>query len=375
MRVIFNTSPLLLQKTGIGYYIHNLYKGLLQSDEVDVYPTVDAYSLRTIGFMSKQAQLLRRLFGDRVLKISVPVGNFLTSKAERKNKTPEADIYHEANYDIIPSGSWKSVANIHDLAFLRYPEYVPEQVLLKCRANFKNILSADRFIVNTHAIKNECVSFENIPDERIDVIPHAPSGAYHPVNRDKKEGKKNVDKYTKSDYILYVGTIEPRKNLPVLLKAFKTLRSKYPLKLIMAGGMGWSYEDILKMPYELGMKDDIIFTGYIDEKTVMSLYNYASAVVYPSTYEGFGMPVIEAMSCGVPVIVSDIPSLSEISGGAAAVFNKDDHEQLASVIEDIISSDTLRSDMIRKGLDRSSKYSWDRTVSLTIETYRKTMGI
>jgi glycosyltransferase involved in cell wall biosynthesis len=335
MRVILNTAPLLLQKSGIGYYIHNLFNELSKSIS----------SLKTISFMSKSAQILRKLFGDTILKVSVPAGDFLISKAERKHGLPSADIFHEANYDIIPEGTWKTVANIHDLTFLHHPEFVPAKVLEKCRKNIENISKADRFITNTHAIKEEVTNQLKISEEQIDVIPHGPSGNYHPVNKDSDEGKKYVRKYTESDYILYVGTIEPRKNIPCLIKAFKILRETYNIKLVIAGGKGWSCDDV----------------------------NYATAVVYPSIYEGFGLPVIEAMSCGTPVIISDIPTLREVAGDAALIFSPANDEELAHKMDTLLSSEDLRKELGRKSLEKGKEYSWEKTIRLTIQTYKKSL--
>lgn len=373
MRVLFNTRPLLFNKTGIGYYTCNLYRRLLRSREIEVCSTISNSSAKTLRFMSSFAQLCRKVLGDSVLKFSIPAGEFFISGAERKNKVLEADIYHETNYDIIPESEWKSVANIYDLSFMNCPEFLPERVLQKCKSNLDNILKADRFIVNTEAIKKEVTFSMKIPEERVDVIPLAPSADYYPVSRDSMEGKKYVNKYIQSDYILYVGTIEPRKNIPTLLKAFRLLKNKYNLKLILAGGKGWFHEDILKMPRDLGIQNEVIFTGYVDEKTILYLYNYATAVVYPSIYEGFGLPVIEAMSCGAPLIISDIPSLREVSGDAAIVFNLTDHEDLACKIEKILSSESIKAELSRKGLKKAGEYSWDKTVSLTLQTYRKAL--
>jgi glycosyltransferase involved in cell wall biosynthesis len=373
MRVILNTAPLLLQKSGIGYYIHNLFNELSKSKEVEVYPTIDISSLKTISFMSKSAQILRKLFGDTILKVSVPAGDFLISKAERKHGLPSADIFHEANYDIIPEGTWKTVANIHDLTFLHHPEFVPAKVLEKCRKNIENISKADRFITNTHAIKEEVTNQLKISEEQIDVIPHGPSGNYHPVNKDSDEGKKYVRKYTESDYILYVGTIEPRKNIPCLIKAFKILRETYNIKLVIAGGKGWSCDDVLKLPHTLGIQDDVIFTGYVNENTILYLYNYATAVVYPSIYEGFGLPVIEAMSCGTPVIISDIPTLREVAGDAALIFSPANDEELAHKMDTLLSSEDLRKELGRKSLEKGKEYSWEKTIRLTIQTYKKSL--
>ncbi|MHA2218744.1 MAG: glycosyltransferase family 4 protein [Candidatus Hodarchaeales archaeon] len=345
----------------------------MQSNEIEVYPTINASSLKTIGFMSKTAQLLRKLFGDNVLKVTVPIGDFFISRADQKYKMPEADIYHEADYDMIPAGTWKTVANIHDLTFLHHPEFVPEKVLEKCRKNLENISNADRFITNTHAIKREVINQLKISEKQIDVIPHGPSGNYHPVNKNSNEGEKYVRKYTESDYILYVGTIEPRKNISCLIKAFKILRESYNIKLVIAGGKGWSCDDVLKLPHTLGIQDDVIFTGYVNEKTILYLYNYATAVVYPSIYEGFGLPVIEAMSCGAPVIISDIPSLMEVAGNAALIFNPTNYEELAYKMDILLSSEGFRKELSEKSLEKGKQYSWENTIRLTIQTYKKSL--
>jgi len=371
MRVILNTRPLLFKKTGIGYYIHNLYRELLRSEEVEVCTTLGSAPADALGFMSKVSQAGRKIFGNKILKVSIPVGDFLISRAEKK--PPGAEIYHETNYDVIPAGNWRSVANVYDLAFVKYPEFLPKEVVKKCSSNLTNVLKADRIIVNSQAVKKEVVSAFKIPDDLIDIIPLAPSGNYYPLNKAALEGKDRLRR-SHGEYILYVGTIEPRKNIPTLLRAFRLLREKYDLKLIIAGGRGWLYEDILKMPHELGIQDSVFFTGYVEEKEILYLYNDAVAVVYPSFYEGFGLPVIEAMSCGVPVVISDIPSLREVAGDAALSFSPDDTEELVHTLEKVLSSETLRMDLRRKGLQRAKQYTWTKVAASTIQTYKRSLA-
>lgn len=373
VRIIFNMRSFLFRKTGIGYYAHNILEGLLKSKEVVVYPTIDEQSTKALRFMSGVSRSVRAVLGDSILKISVPLGDFLISKREKANKIPEAQIYHETNYDEIPAGNWKRVANIYDLAFIKYPEHLPKEVVLKCKAGLKHISEADRFIVNTLAIKQELMDSLTIPGEKIEVIPLAPSGKYFPVNKDVMEGRSYVDQYTTGPYILYVGTIEPRKNLQVLLKAFRIIRDRFDIKLVLAGGKGWMYDDILKIPRDLGMKNDVIFTGYVDEKTMLYLYNFASVFVYPSVYEGFGIPVVEAMACGIPVVISGIPSLSEVAGAAAVSFNPEDYEELAHEIGQIITSGSLAKELSTLSLQRAGEFSWEKAVTSTIKTYYKAL--
>jgi glycosyltransferase involved in cell wall biosynthesis len=167
--------------------------------------------------------------------------------------------------------------------------------------------------------------------------------------------------------------VEPRKNLKVLIKAFGAMRTKRNISLIIAGGFSYLYDDIISYPEELGLGDDVIFTGYVDEGTLLHLYNRALVFVYPSLYEGFGLPPLEAMSCGAPVIVSDIPPLREITGDAAMVFSPKDHEDLADKMSALLSSEQLRVEQREKGLARVREYSWEKVAGLTVRTYAKAL--
>jgi glycosyltransferase involved in cell wall biosynthesis len=144
--------------------------------------------------------------------------------------------------------------------------------------------------------------------------------------------------------------------------------------LVLAGGKGWLCDDILEIPRRLGIGDDVIFTGYVTEEELLYLYNSASAVVYPSLYEGFGLPVVEAMACGAPLIISDIPSLKEVAEDAALSFQPDDHEALASLLERVLWSESLRDDLRQRGLRRAADYSWERVAAMTIAAYRRALG-
>ncbi len=373
IRVLYNSKIMLYEKTGIGYYIDNLFEKLSHSEEVTAYPTLNSSSVDKLKHLSGISQFIRKYMGDWLLKITIPAGEFLTSVIEKKGKRDDPDIYHETCYDIIPQGRWKSIANIYDLSFLKYPDYLPDSIVDKCRANIDNILGADRFIVNTHSIKSETAEFFKIHEEKIDVIPLAPSGRYYPVNRDSGEGKEIVNNFTNSDYILFVGTIEPRKNIPILFKAFKIIKEKYDIKLIIAGGKGWYYDEILEIPSKLNISDHVILTGYTDEKSILYLYNYASLVVYPSLYEGFGLPVLEAMSCGVPVIGADIPAIKEVSQGRIPLCSTEDEEELAEMIASVIEDSEYRKELIKNGLEVSNAYNWDLVASRTIDTYKRVL--
>lgn len=376
MRVLLNTKPLALYgKTGVGYYVFNLYRELVRSG-VDVVPTLDARSQALVGSLSKVSSFLRERVGKWYYPSLVSkIGDSLVSRFSLKGEGVAAfDVYHETSLDALPEVRPRSVCNLYDLSFISCPEFLTEDFARYAMMNVRrNVLEVKRIMVNTEFIKNQAMDFLKIPEEKIDVIPLAPSGTYRRIEARRARKTKRVRRFTAKDYVLYVGTVEPRKNLKTLMNAIKAIRTKHDLSLIIAGGLGMFSDDIVAYPGKLGMKDDVIFTHYIDEETMLSLYNHATVFVYPSLYEGFGLPPLEAMACGIPVIISDIPPLREVAGGAALTFDPRDDGELADVLSRVISSDSLRAEMARKGLQKAKEYSWGRVAAATVDSYRKAL--
>lgn len=374
MRILLNTKPLVLSdKTGVGYYVFNLYQELLKLG-VDVTPTLDTGSQVFVNFLSKISFYLRRLFPNWPPGIVKRAGDLFIGRLSKGNMAePAYDIYHETSLDFMPENGFKRVLNLYDLSFLSCPEFLVEDFARYASENVtRNVLSADRIIVNTEFIKGEALHLLKVPEWKIDVIALAPSSIYHQADEYRVK-PECITRLTKKDYILYVGTVEPRKNLKILIRAFKEIKERYDVSLIITGRFGWLYDDIVNYPEELGIRNDVIFTGYVDEETLRYLYNHASVFVYPSLYEGFGLPPLESMACGVPVIISDIPPLREVAGDAAIAFNPEDHEELAAMIDRVLSSESLRSDMMQRGFEKVNEYSWSKVAALTIETYKRAM--
>lgn len=375
MQVLINTKPLVLfDKSGVGYYVLNIYRELLQSG-VDIVPTLDPKSQTMINSLSKVSLRIRGVLGKWYPSFIIRLGDALISRlSEKEEAKVPFDIYHETSLDPLPEVSAKIVCNLYDLSFLRFPHFFIKEFAEYVSANVKkNVLSAERIIVNTEFIKNEAMELLQISEEKIDVIPMAPAALYHRTERSASRPDQ-IARFTDKDYILYVGTVEPRKNLKILIKAFSDIRTNYDISLIIAGKLGWLYSDIVSYPETLGIKDAVIFTDYVDEKTILALYNHALVFVYPSVYEGFGMPPLEAMSCGTPVIISAIPTLTEVAKDAALSFNPGDSKELADLMNKVISSDALRREMSQKGLKRAGEYSWRKAADLTVRTYARALG-
>lgn len=374
MRVLLNTKPLVLSdKTGVGYYVLRLYQELKRCG-IDVVPTLSTGSQAFVNSISKVSFHLRRLFPNWPPAFVRQIGDFFIGSLLRGNiDEPAYDIYHETSLDIMPETTAKKILNIYDLSFIICPEFLVKDFTDNARTNvIRNAHRADRVIVNTEFIKGEVIDILNLPDWKIDVIPLAPVHFYDFNNRSVLRPEV-VRSFTSKDYILYVGTVEPRKNLKTLIKAFKEIRRKYDISLIIAGRLGWLYDDIIAYPQTLNIEKDVIFTRYIDEEILGNLYNHAVAFVYPSLYEGFGLPPLEAMACRIPVIISDIPPLREVAGDAAITFNPKDHGELVSAVDRVLSSDLLRSEMVRRGIKKAKEYSWGRVADLTIKTYKRVL--
>ncbi len=377
MRVILNTKPAILNyKSGIGYYVFNLHRELLKFN-IDVNPTISVASGNFVGSLSKVSCGLRRFMGKYYPNSIVRyLGDFIINHVSINSvKASKFDIYHETIFDPLPEVDSIVITNLYDtILFIKdYHGLYNKDFINYAKTNIRvNVQNAKRVIVNTRFVKHEALHTLNIPEDKIDIIPLAPSPFFRVLDKSCNTAN-SLKKITEKEYILYVGTIEPRKNLKTLIRAFKDIRNKYDLSLILAGGLGYLSEDIISYSEELGIKNDVIFTKYVDEETLLCLYNHAQIFVFPSLYEGFGLPPLEAMACGVPVIISDIPPLREVAGDAAAIFNPKDYEELAGVIGGVLESEPLRSDMIQRGIRRAAEYSWEKTAKITIETYEKAL--
>lgn len=376
MRVLLNTKPsLLYNKTGVGYYVYNLYKELLKFN-IDVTPTINNASNNFIGSLSRISCQLRGFMGkyypDSLVRY---LGDSLIKGTScNDGGISNFEIYHETSVDHIPDFTIPSVMNVYDMALFACPQFFTKGFLNYAKANVSsNIMIAERIIVNTQFIQDEIMSLFQIQDKKIDVIPLAPSPFFRQLDnpRIKTERLKQIGE---KDFILYVGTVEPRKNLKILLKAYSLIKAKYDISLVMAGVLRDDYKhEIATCLDDFGIKENVVLSGYVSEETLLSLYNKAAVFVYPSLYEGFGLPPLEAMACGVPVIISDIPPLREVAGDAASAFSPKDFEELANLICKILESESLRSEMVERGIRRAREYSWEKTAALTIQTYKKAL--
>ena len=262
------------------------------------------------------------------------------------------------------------VVSILDMSFLRFPETCDKLFGTYLRIMIPLIKRRVTGVITISEFsKKEIIELLKIPKNKIKVIHLGCKNKYKVIN-DPEKIVKTREKYARGyRYLLHVGTLEPRKNVNAIIDAFDLLKRKHNIshKLILCGGKGWYYHKIFTKITELDLGDDVIFTGYMSEDNLCLLYNSADIFVFPSLYEGFGLPVLEAMACGCPVITSKCSSLSEIAGDGAVLINPAEPGEIAEKIWQILNDDELRKGLREKGLQQSKKFSWDKTADETLK--------
>ncbi len=285
------------------------------------------------------------------------------------------DLVHVTTpYGSFRQTRFKKVITICDVTPLLFPETHGRLHVWHHRLALPAILrAADRIITISEASKRDIVRCCGVPDEKVSVTHLAAS---LPGLTPGLAGKDTVGSSGISGpYILNVGTLEPRKNLPVLLKAFAEARKKgLPHALVIVGANGWGESPIAALADELGISKHVQVSGFVDDQTLPRLYAGADFFVYPSLYEGFGLPVLEAMACGAPVITSNVSSLPEVAGNAALLVDPRSEAELVTALLTLAGDGALREDMRERGLSRAASFSWQRTAAETMKVYEDVMG-
>lgn len=265
----------------------------------------------------------------------------------------------------------KTVITMHDLAFLVYPETFPATDRLKHRIfAWHAVKRADKIIAVSEFTKSDVVKFYGADASKINVVYHGyDKGLFRPFqNQGDCDTMKTVkEKYKISKpYFLYVGALQPRKNILGLIKAFELMNRK-DYQLVIAGGKAWLYDELLEYAKESFMRDNIIFTGRFETEELPSLMWGAEAYVLPSFYEGFGMPVLEAMACGTPVITSNVSSLPEVGGDAALLVDPYSPRKISEAMKKVAGTIDLKNRMREGGFAHAAKFSWEKCAQETIE--------
>ena len=365
MRIGIDARLVFYHQAGIGQYILRLTQALAQIDRDDAFVIFKSRKDKTPSI--DQANF-------RQQKLWTPSHHHFERWAMSAELAPFAlDVLHSP--DFIPP-AWThcpTVITVHDLAFLLYP-----RLLTRDSARYYGQVDvaarqANHIIAVSESTKRDTIRLLGVPESKISVIYEAahPLFTLAPDDHARKfvQARYNLP----SEFILFVGTIEPRKNLPTLLRAFRWLRDNYKSEavLVIAGTRGWLVEEVDKVIAELKLGDAVRFLGSVRNEDLVYLYNAAKLFVLPSFYEGFGLPPLEAMACGTPVIVSNVSSLPEVVGDAALLINPEDIEALTVAMWRVLTDEKLRREMRDKGLKRARTFSWERAARETLAVYRR----
>lgn len=271
----------------------------------------------------------------------------------------------------------KGVITITDLSFMVFPEGF--KALQRFYQRFFTCLSvrrASHLIAISTSTARDLTRFFAVPATRISIIFPGVDTTYRPVQDESTLADFRRRRNLPEKFILFVGTLEPRKNLLMLIQAYAQFRrcTNTGHKLVLGGGRGWFYQPIFAAVEELGLQRDVIFLSFIPEDELPLLYNAAEIFVYPSLYEGFGLPPLEAMACGKPVIVADVSSLPEVVGNAALLVNPYQPDKWAAALSLLCNDANLRADLASRGIERAREFSWTRMARETVRVYRDVLS-
>ncbi|WP_322489800.1 glycosyltransferase family 1 protein [Chloroflexus sp.] len=377
MRIAVNAHLLAhtrsFRRAGVSHYIEQVLLHLAQIDRVNHYTV---YTTRGLD------QTALGLPANFVVKPSrLPTINPRVRIPWEQGIAPlilcgRADLYHGC-LNVAPLLSpVPTVITIHDLAFIRFPQtfraYNRIYLDLATRLSARR---ASRILAVSEHTKREVVGLLGIPPERVIVTPNAARSHFRPPAPAAIEQLRAFHGLPER-FVLYVGTLEPRKNLTTLLEAFALVSRSVPdVPLLIGGGKGWMYEPIFARLEQLNLRDRVKFAGYLPEEELPLWYAAATVFVFPSIYEGFGMPPLEAMSCGTPVITSNTSSLPEVVGDAGLMVAPTDTIGLAEAIRCVLVDVDLRAELRQRGLARARRFSWADTAAKTLAAYREAVTV
>lgn len=362
MKVSIELQPCLKNKSGIGVYTYELTRRLQNISDIqiegnifnflnrnDIKSDIEGLNIKKNTCSLFPYGVYRRMW--RYIPIKY---NFLF----RRN----IDIYQFFNFVIPPKISGKVITTIHDLTYILYPNTMDVSNKKRLEKDMHSTVKrADYIITISENSKIDIIKHLHIDENKIEVIYPGVDEEYKKLlSSDEITAVKN--KYNiNGKYLLYLGTLEPRKNIETIIRAYNCFKkaNKSDIKLVLAGKKGWLYDSIFKLVKEFGLEKDVIFTDYIDDMDKAPLYQGAEIFLFPSLYEGFGMPVIEAMASRTPVITSNSSSLPEVAGKAAIITDPLDYKGISNFIKRILNEYELREKMISEGISQANKFSWD----------------
>ncbi len=374
MRIGIDVTSAVRQGGGIGRYTRELVQAVTALDEANQYtlfsaPPPKGSSLTAVfppaPHVSHKIAPLSEAWLYRLwyrARLPVPVQWF----------TGKLDLFHSPDFVLPPvQGSVPTLLTVHDLSFVHYPEVYPQALV-----NYLNqvvpwsVGRATHILADSAATKADLTAVWNTPPEKITVLYSGVGAAFERV---EDEGRITAvrQQYHLGDapYLLSVGTVQPRKNYQMLIQAFAPLAAQWPHHLVIAGGKGWLYDEMIAEVTRQGLDGRVHFTGFVADADLPALYSGADLFVMPSVYEGFGIPLLEAMACGVPVLASNVSSLPEVGGETAVLLPPHDPTAWTTAMQRLLNDPLLQKEMTAAGYEQVQKFSWQQAAAQLLTLY------
>ena len=376
MHIGLDGLPLTAPKTGVGHYTFELARALACIEPASQFEIVYPSSSPAISLVEPNgAPLPANLKLDR--ERVGPLGSHWWSVGlPRYVSRSKLELFHGTNYDIPLWGRCATVVTIHDLSQLLHSETHEKRSVKRAQRRLPHMArAADAIITPTESVRRDVCEVLKVSPDKVFAIPEAARACFRPLTFAETADARNSFGIG-DDFLLTVGTIEPRKNLSVLVNTFADVARARPqgnIQLVIAGGRGWLsgplFEAIAKSP----ARDRIVLTDYLHDDDLRALYSSCRAFIYPSIHEGFGLPPLEAMACGAPVIASRIPALEETTGGAALLFDPKSAAELVQKILELLENENAQRELSAAGRRRAAEFSWEKTARLTWSVYEEAL--
>ncbi len=359
MRIGIDFTSASRERAGIGRYARELIRALSRIDHANQY----------VLFVPRDARadLLAFDWPPNFKVVRAPLTERYLAALWHRARVPlpmEAlvgtiDVCYSPDFLLPPTFAKRKLVTVHDLSYVRVPECFPQPLLNYLnRAVPRSVARADMILADAASTQRDLIDVYRVPPAKIKVLYSGVDARFRP---DVSAGSKmRVRELTRGKpYLLSVSTIQPRKNYARLIEAFAQIASS-ELQLVVAGGKGWMYEQVFQTVERLGLQERVLFPQFVSDDDLPALYAGATLFVYPSLYEGFGLPVAEAMACGAPVVSSNASSLPEVGGDAVLYFDPRDVDAMVEIICRALSDESLRRDLRARGFAQAKKFSWEK---------------
>lgn len=369
MRIGIDARSLQQKGAGVGRYLANLIKH---------YPVIDPTSEYVLYFSKETDINLPPKFSVKTIKLPAMNFNFtwLNICLPWELSVNKIDLFHCPFYGLPFIQPCPMIVTVHDIIYEIHPEWFSFHQGMSFRLLARwGVRSAKKIIADSEFTKKDIIERYKVDEKKIEVVYLAPDESFKKIADQNLIERARLKYGIRNDYLIHVGAIHARRNIKRLLEAFQKIKEKkFDLQLVLIGGLNVKAADFYSLIHTLDLQSEVLHLAYVPEEDLACLYNGAKALIYASLYEGFGLPLVEAMACGIPVIASNVSSIPEIMGDAGILFDPYNVDEISSAMELVLRDTALRSKLSGKSLKRASEFSWLNAARQTVKVYNEAMS-